>query len=165
MTPAAFAGTYSDLKLVKTRSVAVVHIEIPIEQAKDFVAVFGMPLPGSERPVALALLNASPGAETPSASPDTGQQRGEPGKPQTPRKHWSEMSRAQQAGILCCEFGFGKWLMGRTSFTSDDVAQSLRNRLGIGSRADIDDNPEAARAFDAIVSRYRMDTGQMAEQR
>ncbi len=107
--------------------------------------------------------DASPGtADSSSAGSHTGQQRGEAGKP---RKPWREMSRAQQAGILCRDFGFGMWLMGRTSFNSGEVADALRQRLGISSRADIDDNPDAARVFDAMVLSYRSDTGQMAEQR
>ncbi len=52
MTAAAFQGSYCDMKFIKSRSVAQVVIEIPIEQAAAFVAAFGAPDPAKECPVA-----------------------------------------------------------------------------------------------------------------
>ena len=50
-------GTYSDYKIVKSRSVAQIIVEIPLETAESFVQMFGMPLPSKEKWVALAMLN------------------------------------------------------------------------------------------------------------
>jgi len=50
-------GTYSDFKIVKTRNVAQVIVEIPLEQAEEFVNMFGMPTPNMEKWVAVARLN------------------------------------------------------------------------------------------------------------
>ena len=53
---AAIQGNYSDLKTVKTRSVAQMIIEVPIEQGEEIVRIFGFPRPGQEIPVAIARL-------------------------------------------------------------------------------------------------------------
>lgn len=60
-SPAAIFGSLADFKLVKTRSVVQFIVEVPIEQADVALATLGgIPLPGVERPVALARLNAEP---------------------------------------------------------------------------------------------------------
>lgn len=59
--PIAVRASYADFKLLKTRSVYQIILEAPIEQAEDFVTAFGLPMPGAERPVAVALLNPSSG--------------------------------------------------------------------------------------------------------
>lgn len=159
MTPAAFSGTYSDLKLVKTRSVAVVHIEIPIEQATAFVAAFGMPLPGSERPVALALLKSAPTIE-------------HDDKPKVP---WSRMPRAQRAGILCHDPRFQVWATDKAQVEinpekwpgdpEESAAMYIRWRCGVESRAELDNTDAIATRFDLMESLYRVETGQMTEAR
>lgn len=174
MTPAAFSGNYADIKTVKTRGVFQVIVEIKIEDYQQFVAAFGGPLPGSERPVALALLNTSPGQAPGSAGSDTGQQRGEAGKPQTerPRQHFSQMSRAQQAGILCNDMTFQLWLSNEFwsgeidwATASKDAATFVRNHCTVHSRADLDASDLAAHRWDQLVSRYRTATGKQAEAR
>jgi hypothetical protein len=57
LADAVFQGTYSDWKLVKTRSVVQIVIEVPLEQAQHVYQVLGgMPQPGAEMPVAVARL-------------------------------------------------------------------------------------------------------------
>ena len=58
----AIAGTYSDLKFIKSRSVAQVVVEVPIERAADVVALFGTPQPGGEVWVGMARLKDNPNA-------------------------------------------------------------------------------------------------------
>jgi hypothetical protein len=140
---AAIAGSYSDFKLVKTRSVAQIVIEVPIEQAEAFLKAFGVPQPGAEKPVALALMNT------------------EQPKPEKPRQSWSSMSRAQQAGILCSDKQFWLW------FNVDDEKQAeqrVREYFGIESRRELDAE-HIAGDWDKFVSLYRTAAGQMAEQR
>ena len=50
-------GTYSDFKIIKSRNVAQVIIEIPLEIANDFISMFGVPRPDEEIWVAIAELN------------------------------------------------------------------------------------------------------------
>ena len=50
-------GTYSDFKIVKTRNIAQIIVEIPLEHAEEFVTMFGMPTPNMDKWVAVARLN------------------------------------------------------------------------------------------------------------
>lgn len=73
--PAAMDGCYSDFRIVKTRSVAQLIVEIPIERAAEAVALFGVPQPGQEIHVAVARLNnavPAPARSTASACSDPG---------------------------------------------------------------------------------------------
>jgi hypothetical protein len=49
------SGTYSDFKLVKTRSVCQAVIEFPIEEAEQVIESLGIPVPGKERHVCIGL--------------------------------------------------------------------------------------------------------------
>lgn len=161
--PAAFRGSYSDLKVVKSRSVVQVVVEIPIEQSASFVAAFGMPQPGAEVPVALALLKASPGADIgPGDSHNTGQQSGEVGKSRTP---WTKMLRSARAAIRCDDPKFQLWLSNRYPKATCDTAELVRQFCGVKSRADLNENREAAEKFDRLDTQFLMDTNQMAEVR
>jgi hypothetical protein len=155
MTPAAFSGSYADIKTVKTRGCFQVVVEIPIEDYQRFVAIFGGPLPGSERPVALALLNAT--------------------KAEEPRKSWTQMARSQRAGILCGDNRFQVWATERAqleinpekwpSDPKESAAMYIRWRCGVKSRAELDNSDKIATAFDLMDSLYRVETGQLAEAR
>lgn len=94
-----------------------------------------------------------------------GQQRGEAGKP---RKHFHELPRASQAGILCADPKFQLWLSQRLLVTEPrDCAETLRSYLGVNSRAALDDgqHDRAALKFEQLVSAFRTDMGQEAEAR
>lgn len=56
-TPAVIRATYSDLKFLKTRKVAQIICEVPIENAGEIVKIFGAPDPSRETWVAVALLS------------------------------------------------------------------------------------------------------------
>lgn len=61
------------------------------------------------------------------------------------------MKLAQKAGMLCNEGGFQKYL---EVDDKDSAARRLRRMCGIGSRADLDRDPEAAERFQEIASGY-----------
>lgn len=151
---AAFAGTYSDLKLVKSRSVAQVVVEIPIEKAEGFIAAFGMPIPGAERPVALALLNLpTDKPEQPKAVPAGGEK--------TP-----EERMVIRAIMLCKDFRFQEWICGTNYPPNEDNATDLmRKKLNITTRAHIAKFASAQRQFLALETEFRQAHGMMAEQR
>jgi len=111
-------------------------------------------------------VDAGPGAVNGSGeSLNTGQLRGEVGKSRTP---FTQMKRAQQAGILCSDQRFQLWLSSRLRITEPrDCAEVLRRYLGVHSRAALDDGEHDAAAlkFDQLVSEYRTDTGMQAEER
>ena len=92
---------------------------------------------------------------TPEAGPEDRERAGKP------KRHFSELSRAQQAGIACNDERFQVWacgLRGNVGMTADFV----RNECRVGSRADFDVSPRAKAAWDSLYIRYMQETGQMA---
>lgn len=113
---------------------------------------------------------ASPGSASKEsvAGPLAGQQRGEAGKPRRP---FHEMSRAQQAGILCQDPTFGLWLStehyGRdaVSLTATNTAELVRHICGVHSRAELSEDRVAGKKWDQLVTNFYAATGRLAEQR
>ena len=90
----AFSGSYCDMRFVKSRKVAQIVVEIPIEQAAAFVAAFGAPDPAKECPVALARLVAEP-------------------KQEASKRRFGELPASQQAAMRCNEVGFQRFIVQR----------------------------------------------------
>lgn len=117
----------------------------------------------------------SPGADSPPRSPDAGQQRGEAGKPGAEidglnaagrrKLNWSQMPRAQRAGIRCGDVKFQLWLSAKFPKATGTPAEILRAACGVHSRADLNESPEAAERFDRLDTQFMQDTGQLAEVR
>jgi hypothetical protein len=105
---------------------------------------------------------ASPGADTPPLSPDAGERRIESGKI---RKPFHEMSRAQQAGILCSDQTFQLWFSRFHHKPGIDCAEAVRAYCGVTSRADLSEDRVAGKKWDALVTRFYQDTGRLAEVR
>ncbi len=145
--PAAITGDYCDLRFVKGRKVAVIHIEIPIEAAGDFVKACGTPSPATGVPVAIARLK-----------PDAKQ--AEPVKAEKPQRKWGELSRAEQAGIACTEMRFWRFLSDRaqnkiTISNADEAATAVRSICNVCSRAILDNSQTAALAWDSLYSDFQ----------
>jgi hypothetical protein len=108
---------------------------------------------------------ASPG-ELPSQAPakqDTGQRSGEAGKP---RKPFHEMSRAQQAGLLCQDARFALWLSNiYPEIEAKDAADAVRQICQVKSRAELSEDRIAAMRWDALLAGFEQETGRMAEMR
>jgi len=134
----AFAGAYSDLRFIKSRKVAQVVIELPIEQANRFLAAFGAPDPTSEVWVAIARLNHAP---------DSGKMVEEQVEAEKPRRQWSEMRPSARAAILCGETAFQAFLKVRSK---DDAAAKLRAHCGVGSRSEFDTDETARMRFEMV---------------
>ena len=167
--PAAISGNFADIKLVKTRSVVQMVIEIPIERAKEVTDAFGWPQPGSEIHVAVARLRV-------------GQQE------EKPKRSWKQMTRAEQAGVLCNDPAFQNWIAWHEvyggllesdsdsrwvtrSVTAEGAARYVRRACGVKSRSELDP-PDGnatgyapAEAWDRLVSEFRQATGKEAERR
>lgn len=134
--PAAIAGTFADVKIIRTRSVMQVVVEIPIEQADAALAALGgVPQPGSERPVAIARID--PAATRPAPDQD--------------RANWAALPAAKQAGIRCGDVRFQKWIGAESE---DAAAALLRQRLGIQSRSELA-TAEHQRRWAAVDRDYR----------
>lgn len=158
--PRAVAGTYSDLKIIKTRGYAQVVIEVPLSRAEQIVEIFGLPLPDRETWVAIAPLGFDPyGADGAPAGQRHRQQ-------QHPDQHPAAAPPADPLGqnavtscaLRCQEVSFQRWLLGPppagAAWSEEDAAREVRKRLGITSRSEIATSPEARRRWKALIARY-----------
>lgn len=162
--PAAFRATYSDFKLIRTRKVSQFIFEVPVEQTDQALAVLGgMPNPAAEVWCGIALLQEPGGSRTP-----VGRQGGseggvaaiaEPASPRASKKSWSDMSPAQQAGVLCNERSFRHFLYENHAYgcvTTDDAAEAVRELCGVKSRSEILPNTKADEIWRGLVADYRV---------
>ncbi|MDP9196112.1 MAG: hypothetical protein M3O22_04995 [Pseudomonadota bacterium] len=167
-------GVFSDFKLIKTRSVCQLIIEVPLEQAdKCLAAMGGVPLPGQERPVAVARL-MDPEDQNRSFSQDhendlapvqlLGNSEQLPQKDEP--KQWKDLRPSQQAGILCSDLEFQKWIAGHAkwgpvitrpdnSYGEDHVTDLVRRKCGVRSRSELDLNVKASGTWEQIVGDFR----------
>lgn len=133
---AIISGTFADLKTVKSRSVVQMIVEVPIERGEEVVKMFGFPQPGSEVSVAVARLAVEKEPE-----------------PEKPRQQWDNMSRAQQAGILCADAEFWKYM--RVENEADAI-QAVYDQCGVTSRRNLDMAGPSV-VWDRLVSSFRID--------
>jgi hypothetical protein len=75
-----------------------------------------------------------------------------PPAPEKSKRGWDELSHAQQAGIVCGEVGFHRWIKVETP---DEAAAWVREHCGVTSRRELDTNETAATAWNRLVGRYR----------
>lgn len=138
--PAAFSGNYANIITRKTRSVAVVEIEIPIEKMQAFIAAFGAPLPGVEIPVAIARLDpkAADKAKEPPATKE--------------RRPFSDLPFAQQAGIRCEDVRFKKFIV--ESYGAAFSDEFVRQFCGIKSRSELASDHDAIRHWKKLNSQF-----------
>lgn len=159
---AAITGSYADFKIVKTRSVAQLVIEIPIEKAQEAIEMFGLPIGGEEIPVALARL-ISP-AEPPKRTNEAATERGRLAYATS-----GERERAvTRAAMLCGDVQFQVWLWRKTGTIcedDDEASHALRRFLGVTSRGEISSDDRAYQAFIALEIEYRQAHGLEAERR
>jgi hypothetical protein len=174
MTETVFRATYSDFVIRKTRSVAVIQLEIPIEQAPLFVERFGIPLPGQEKWVALALLGDAAFRQpevTPTKTVEVAAPVTEPQPPAKLADKWSgaDAERAlRRAGILANDVAFRRWIMGDLSGEACDpeyAARFIREWIGVQSRNEILVNPDKLAAFMALEGAFLVASGRQSEAR
>ena len=151
--PAAFSGNYADLRFIKTRSVAAITVEIPIEQAAAFVAAFGAPTPGAEIPVAIARLDPT------KAVSEAPKPAGEPSIKE--RRRFDTLPLSQQAAMRCNEPAFWRFLneekvhFPRYAINDADAAASaVRERCKVQSRSDIKIGDRAGSIWQQLNSDY-----------
>lgn len=150
---AIVAGSFADIRTVKSRSVVVLHIEVPIERAAEVIDKFGFPQPGNEIPVAVARLVAEP-----SPVPAQPEQSSKP----VGRK-WDDMTYAQQAGIACGEPEFWTFLEAKTHNIIVDPEDGPLGPIGeqrAGNRAAYE-----VRDICKVKSRREFDTDEAAAER
>jgi hypothetical protein len=147
MSAAAVQADYVDLKFIKSRSIAQVVLEIPIEQADAFVQAFGTPRPAEGVPCALARLGG-----TKDASEKTQREVNYEATevfaptPEKTKRDFDTLPLPQQAALLCDRDVFSAFLRKQRDIDGDP-ATAIRNICRVGSRADIKPGTHAGDAF------------------
>lgn len=145
MKPAAIAAAYSDWKLVKTRGVVQIVLEIPLHDTAHALDVLGgMPDVSKERWFAIAALKDQKGV---AQQPSDAKPQPVLDKPQAGAKRWQDMLPAQQAGIRCEEQAFKQFLFDEHhhNFVESGAitAECVRLICGVESRAELNTNQKA----------------------
>jgi hypothetical protein len=155
MTAAAFSAAYADWKLVKSRKVVQIVLEVAMEDSDAaYKLLGGMPNPAAETWVGVAKLNKKPDRE------------------QKERRRWNELPLSQQASIRCGEHAFQEFIRLHCDEAKrpdgiiqlkpgDDVndpvalaAAMLRTELGIESRKELNTNKTAASKWRELDGHY-----------
>lgn len=143
--PAAFRAIYSDWKLIRTRGVVQVVMEIPLEVADAAYRVLGgMPNPGESAWFAIARLDPEKVTAT---------------KPAADKKRWHDMPAAQQAGILCAHPAFITFLREQyRDYVVDEASakKCIHELCEVSSRSQLTaDHPRSLRYWNDMVAEYR----------
>lgn len=137
--PAAIKATFSDFQLVKTRKLAKLIFEIPVEQADEALKVLGgLPRSDSERWVGIALLDMQAGKAPKPAIFGRTFDNGEGAT----RRAFCDLPFPQQAGIKSDDLKFQLW-MSLHYHSGNGCADAIRNYCGVSSRAHILPGTEA----------------------
>lgn len=135
MDKLAIEATFVDYRRVKGRKVHQIIFEVPSEKWPDAYRVLGEPSIDASDWFAIAKMN---GAEP---------EKVKGGK------------LAQRAGILCTEGGFRRFLADRANrphiMNETEATSAVYEICGVTSRAHLDHDEEAARAFHGLDLEYR----------
>lgn len=164
--PAAFRAVYSDFKLVKTRGVIQVILEVPVEQSDAAYEVLGgMPVAGKERWFGIAAIKSETEVMQAEGRPNgssiqhvDARPDQEPPRPDRAKRSWKDLQPSQQAGIRCGEPSFQLFLteLYRDDFheAAGDRAECIRLICGVSSRAELDTNHKARVIWNQLNDRY-----------
>lgn len=143
MSASAFRATYADWRLVKTRGVIQVVMEVPLADADTAYQILGgMPNPAAEQWFGIAALkaNAQP-VETEEAE----------------RRDWRDVQPSAQAAMRCGQPEFWAFLREEKQqrvANKDDAATAVRKVCQVNSRAHFNTNHTARVMWNQLDSEY-----------
>ena len=144
----AIEAEFADFKIIKTRSVAQIILEVPIELAdKALHELGGVPQPASNQRVAVAALNADRVITQ-----------------EKPKQRFEDFKLAKQAGILCGDAAFINFLSEVYNWKSDPP-NFIYVKCNIDSRRELDTNSAAAAKFKALQTDFMAWSGRIAKPR
>ena len=161
MKPLAIRGTYADWRLVKTRGVVQIVIEVPLsDSGAAFDVMGGMPSPANERWFGIAPLKKEvmPDIQSPIISDARPEPRQD--KPARAKRDWRDIPPAEQAFLRCQNARFVSFLIEewpiewRQSGTVDPAADCVRLICGVESRADLNTNQKARVIWHQLNDQY-----------
>jgi hypothetical protein len=161
MDKAAIAGTYSDFKIIRSRKVAQLIIEVPIEQAQTLITALGLPNPAEETWVAVARL------QVPAEGNKTVAEYLAASKEETPptaspvdlkaHRRFEDLPLSQQAALACQDMEFRKFLrehLCEPISNEGDAADTVRRFCDVPSRAFIRLGDGAGDAWLRLYNRF-----------
>jgi hypothetical protein len=146
MTRAAIKGTFADFKLIKTRKIAQLVIEVPIEQADAALKTLGgLPRSDAERWCAIALLDTR-----------TFDDQGNFQDPiQKHKRAFCDLPMAAQAGIRSEDLDFQLWIARLPAGKEgENAADAIRIYCGVGSRKEILPGTQAGERWKELLRSY-----------
>lgn len=174
----AITGSLVDVRNVNTHKCVRLIIDVPAENALKVISAFGWATMVNPVPVAVARLQgprpqegfvgddiAHDLAEIPlsggKCSKGTGAAGVEGSIPSRSTKSWDEILPSQQAGILCSDHKFWKFVSERDDCikyieSTEDCATWVRQYCGINSRANITRNHPCWTKWRELVVDYRL---------
>ena len=166
--PLAIRAAFADMKIVKTRQVVQLILELPLA---DFDAAYevlgGLPNPANERWFAIAAIKeVMPNIpKTQSREPDA---RPEPKQDKPARakrdwrpldkRNWRDLLPAQHAGMRCEEAAFTHFLREVRPddwHETQDTADCVRLVCGVESRANLNTNQKARVIWHQLDEQYQ----------
>lgn len=111
-----------------------------IKSRKVCQVIIEIPNPATGVPVAIARL-----------------QEGVERKTEKPKRSWSELSKAEQAGIACEDGRFGIWLArdDEKQLSVQGCVEYVHRYCGVKSRSELNRNPIAAMKWDELYSDFQ----------
>ena len=159
----AVLGTFSEVKILKTRSVLQIIVEVPIENADEALkALGGVPQPGTERWVGVALAPKERNAIKPkdefAGYPANSIVEADPKDLSKPKRPFNSLPLSQQAGIRCKDGQFHDFLCIREDtpdIPEEQVPDLVRAICLISSRAQLDTNDICAQKWRKLEEEFQ----------
>lgn len=161
-----------DVHNVAAHKCVKLTIHVPAEHALKVIKAFGWPTMVDPVPVAVVGLNH--GKEVAQAERKGPEERmgnpSSPGRDAQPRqasphdlggaqrRDWVDLSPATQAGIICGERPFWRYLSEQGTYRpecAEDAAEAVRAICGVSSRRDIGESYHALVIWHSLVDAYR----------
>lgn len=137
-------GHVRQVKKLLASQTCIVEVEFPVEAYKDLVAAF------DDADVGIAPVAKTAGPPMPYGvyedhAQGAGEQEQAPSPPAAPRaegaRKWEELPPAQQAGILCGDPDFWRYMGAENE---EECTAEVRERFGVASRAELNQEPQAS---------------------
>jgi len=139
--PAALQADFTSYKPVPSRKVLQLVFEVPLETQEQTFRTLGYPTPGESTWVAVARLNLKRTQAEGATAPN-------PKKP---------LTRSQLAAVKLQNKDFCAWLVDTYWTGKEEIGDYdgvLKRVLLIGSKSELDTNPEKADAFDRLMTDF-----------
>jgi len=156
--PMAIRAAFADMKIVKTRQIVQLILELPLA---DFDAAYevlgGLPNPANERWFAIAAIKEV--MPNPQSKPAV-DARPEPkqDKPARAKREWRDLLPSQQAGMRCEEAAFTHFLREMRAedwHETQDTADCVRLVCGVESRVELSTNQKARVIWHQLDEQYQ----------